>query len=59
MNLNSNVSYLRACLREAVVELNERNAAPKGTREIFRDSRLCEAVALLLDRVELLEKGGA
>ena len=54
-DLYKDTRFLRAVLAEAILELNDRNTAPKGTRDILRDSRLCEAVMLLLDRVEALE----
>lgn len=57
--LTKDVSYLRACLSEALLDLHVRSGI-KSTRDTMRDSRVVEAVLLLLDRVvELEKKGGA
>jgi hypothetical protein len=55
-DLDKNTAYLRATLKEALLDLNDRQSAPKSALEVMRDSRVVEAVLLLLDRVEVLEK---
>lgn len=54
--LNKSVPYLRACLREAILDLNDRPTVQKSATETVRDSRVIEAVLLVLDRLEALEK---
>jgi hypothetical protein len=55
--LNKSVPYLRATLKEALLDLNDRPSVPKSAVEIVRDSRVIEAVLLILDRLDALEKG--
>jgi hypothetical protein len=54
--LNKSVPYLRAPLREALLDLNDRPTVQKSATEVLRDSRVIEAVLLILDRLEALEK---
>jgi hypothetical protein len=54
--LNKSVPYLRATLREALLDLNDRPTVQKSATEVLRDSRVIEAVLLILDRLEALEK---
>lgn len=54
-DLYRDISYLKASLRECVLDLNERST-PKSVFEIVRDARFAEVLLLPLDRVEALEK---
>lgn len=54
--LDKNPSYLRATLKEALLDLNVRPGVSKTLHEVMRDSRIIETILLLLDRVEALEK---
>ena len=51
--LNKSVPYLRATLKEAILDLNVRQDTV--LRDVIRDSRCLEAILLLLDKVEALE----
>lgn len=55
-DLTKDTGYLRATLREALLDLNCRPTVPKIAAEILRDSHVLEAVLLLIDRVAELEK---
>jgi hypothetical protein len=54
--LSKDIGYLKAVLAEAILDLNARTTVQKPVGEIFRDSRVLEAVSLLIAKVEALEK---
>lgn len=55
MNLGKDTGYLRATLREALLDLHDRPNSPKNLLDVVRDSRIVETLLLLLDRVDALE----
>jgi hypothetical protein len=55
LELNKSVPYLRATLKEALLDLNVRQSAAKSLHEVIRDSRIVETLLLVLDRLEALE----
>ena len=57
-DLYKDASYLRAVLKEAVLDINVRQYSAHGSKpvlEILRDARILETLLLLLDRVDVLE----
>ncbi len=55
IDLYKNTSYLRGVLREAILDLNDRPNSPKSLLDVMRDSRFCETLLLVLDRLDVLE----
>jgi hypothetical protein len=55
LELNKSVPYLRATLKEALLDLHVRQNGPKSLHEVIRDSRIVETLLLVLDRLEALE----
>lgn len=53
--LTQDVNYLRACLKESLLELHVRSGI-KSARDVVRDSRIVETLLLVLDKIDALEK---
>jgi hypothetical protein len=59
-DLNQNTDYLRASLKEALLDMNVRQHSAHGSKsslEVLRDSRIIETLQLVLDRLDKIERG--
>jgi hypothetical protein len=57
-DLVTNTTYLRATLNEALLDMGVRQwgHSGKSSLDTFRDSRVIEAILMLLDRFDALER---